>query len=198
MRFKIAAAVIAVASFSAFSLPARADTWQFDPSHTSVEFSIRHMMVSNVKGVFQKTRGTISANGTDPASVKIDATIDATSIDTHVAKRDNHLKSADFLDVEKFPTITFKSTKAEADGQGKWKVAGDLTLHGVTKPVVLEVDGPTPTIKDPMGNTRVGASATTTIKRSDFGIVWNAPLETGGLLIGDEVAVSIDIEAIKK
>jgi polyisoprenoid-binding protein YceI len=177
---------------------ARADTWQIDPAHTNVEFTVRHMMISNVKGQFQKTSGTVAVNGNDPASAKIDATIDASSIDTRVDKRDMHLKSPDFLDVAKFPTITFKSTKVEAAGPNKWKVTGDLTLHGVTKPVVLEVEGSGAPISDPMGNTRAGASATTTIKRSDFGLTWNKALEAGGVMVGDEVAISIDVEAIKK
>src|ERR1019366_9145379 len=177
---------------------AHADTWQIDSSHTSVEFTVRHMMISNVKGQFQKTTGTITANGNDPASAKIDVTIDASSVDTRVERRDAHLKSPDFLDVAKFPTITFKSTKVEADGPGKWKVTGDLTIHGVTKPVVLEVEGSGEPIHDPMGNTPAGASATTKIKRSDFGLTWNKALETGGVMVGDEVAISIDVEAIKQ
>ena len=119
---------------------AHADTWQIDPAHTNVEFTVRHMMISNVKGQFQKTAGTITANGNDAASAQIDATIDASSVDTRVERRDMHLKSPDFLDVAKYPTITFKSTKVEADGPNKWKVTGDLTLHGVTKPVVLDVE----------------------------------------------------------
>jgi polyisoprenoid-binding protein YceI len=189
------ALVIAVA----IALPAlaNADTWHIDPAHTNVEFTVRHMMISNIKGQFQKTSGTITVDGNDPASAKIDATIDASSIDTRVEKRDAHLKSPDFLDVAKYPTITFKSTKVEADGPNKWKVTGDLTLHGVTKPVVLEVESSGPPIKV-MGNTRAGASATTKIKRSDFGLTWNKVLESGGVMVGDEVAISIDVEAIKK
>jgi polyisoprenoid-binding protein YceI len=198
MKSWISKTAIAIALFFALPVLAHADTWQIDPAHTNVEFSVRHMMISNVKGQFQKTSGTIATSGTDPASAKIDATIDATSINTRVDKRDAHLKSPAFLDVDKFPTITFKSTKVEADGAGKWKVTGDLTLHGVTKPVVLEVEGTGKPITDPMGNTRAGASATTQIKRSDFGLTWNQPLETGGVMVGDEVAISIDIEAIKK
>jgi polyisoprenoid-binding protein YceI len=189
------ALVIAVA----IALPAlaNADTWHIDPAHTNVEFTVRHMMISNIKGQFQKTSGTITVDGNDPASAKIDATIDASSIDTRVEKRDAHLKSPDFLDVAKYPSITFKSTKVEADGPNKWKVTGDLTLHGVTKPVVLEVESSGPPIKV-MGNTRAGASATTKIKRSDFGLTWNKVLESGGVMVGDEVAISIDVEAIKK
>jgi polyisoprenoid-binding protein YceI len=184
----------------AIALPvvANADAWQIDPAHTNVEFTVRHMMISNVKGQFQKTSGTITVDDNTPASAKIDATIDASSIDTRVEKRDAHLKSPDFLDVAKYPTITFKSTRVEPAGPGKWKVTGDLTLHGVTKPVVLVVEQSGEPIHDPMGNTRAGAFATTKIKRSDFGLTWNKVLESGGVMVGDEVAISIDVEAIKK
>ncbi len=198
MKSWISKTAITIAVVVALPILAHADTWQIDPAHTNVEFTVRHMMISNVKGQFQKTSGTITANGNDAASAKIDATIDASSIDTRVEKRDGHLKSPDFLDVAKYPTITFKSSKVEADGPGKWKVTGDLTLHGVTKPVVLDVESNGAPIHDPMGNTRAGASATTKIKRSDFGLTWNKVLESGGVLVGDEVAISIDVEAIKK
>jgi polyisoprenoid-binding protein YceI len=197
MKSWISKSAIALAIVVALPVLARADSWKIDPAHTNVEFTVRHMMISNVKGQFQKTSGTIATNGSDPSSAKIDATIDATSIDTRVEKRDAHLKSPAFLDVDKFPTITFKSTKVEAAGPGKWKVTGDLTLHGITKPVVLEVEGSGPPIQV-MGNTRAGASATTKIKRSDFGLTWNQALEGGGVMVGDEVAISIDVEAIKK
>jgi len=188
-------ALVFVLSFSA---AARADTWNIDPAHTMVEFSVRHMMISNVKGQFEKVSGTITANGTDPNSVQINAVIDANSLNTRVAKRDAHLKSPAFLDVDKYPTITFKSTKAEPDGPGKWKVTGDLTMHGVTKPVVIEVEGPTAPIKDPYGKTRAGASATTSINRKDFGVVWNQPMESGGVLVGDEVSISMEVEAVQQ
>ena len=194
----ISKTTIAIVMLIALPVLAHADNWALDPAHTNVEFTVRHMMISNVKGQFQKTSGTVTVNGSDPTSAKIDATIDATSIDTRVDKRDAHLKSPAFLDVDKFPTITFKSNKVEADGPGKWKVKGDLTLHGVTKPVVLEVESTGTPITDPMGNTRAGASATTKISRKDFGLTWNQPLETGGVMVGDEVAISIDVEAIKK
>jgi polyisoprenoid-binding protein YceI len=198
MKSWISRTAIALALIVVVPVLSRADTWQIDPAHTNVEFSVRHMMISNVKGQFQKTSGTITVNGNDPTSAKIDATIDATSINTRVDKRDAHLKSPAFLDVDKYPTIAFKSTKVEAAGPGKWKMTGDLTLHGVTKPVVLEVEGTGTPITDPMGNTRAGASATTKISRKDFGLTWNQPLETGGVMVGDEVAISIDVEAIKK
>jgi polyisoprenoid-binding protein YceI len=198
MKSWITKSASAIALLVALPVLANADTWQIDPAHTNVEFSVRHMMISNVKGQFQKTSGTITINGNDPTSAKIDATIDATSITPRVDKRDAHLKSPAFLDVDKFPTITFKSTKVEGDGPGKWKVTGDLTLHGLTKPVVLEVESTGTPITDPMGDTRAGASATTKIDRKDFGLTWNQPLETGGVMVGDEVAISIDVEAIKK
>jgi polyisoprenoid-binding protein YceI len=198
MKRWVSKTAIAIAIAVALPVLAHADTWQIDPVHTSVEFTVRHMMISNVKGQFESTSGTITANGNDPASAKIDATIDASSIDTRVAGRDVHLKSADFLDVAKYPTITFKSTKVEATGPDKWKVTGDLTIHGVTKPVVLEVEGSGAPIHDPMGHTRAGASATTKIKRSDFGLMWNKALESGGVVVGDEVAILIDVEAIKR
>jgi polyisoprenoid-binding protein YceI len=198
MKSWSAKTVLALTVALAIPALAFADTWQIDPPHTNVEFTVRHMMISNVKGQFEKTSGTIKTDSNDPASAKIDATIDAASINTRVEKRDAHLKSAAFLDVDKFPTIRFKSTKVEAEGPNKWRVTGDLTLHGVTKPVVLEVEGSGVPISDPMGNTRAGASATTKISRKDFGLTWNQPLESGGVMVGDEVAISIDVEAIKK
>jgi polyisoprenoid-binding protein YceI len=198
MKSWISKTALAIAMLIALPVLAHADNWQIDPMHTNVEFTVRHMMISNVKGQFQKTSGTITVDGNDPTSAKIDATIDASSIDTRVERRDADLKSPEFLDVAKYPTITFKSTKVEADGAGKWKVTGDLTLHGVTKPVVLEVESSGTPIHDPMGNTRAGASATTSIKRSDFGLTYNKVLESGGVMVGDEVAISIDLEAIKK
>jgi polyisoprenoid-binding protein YceI len=198
MKLWVWKTAIAIAIVVALPALAHADTWQIDPAHTSVEFTVRHMMISNVKGQFENTSGTITANGNDAASAKIDASIDASSIDTRVDGRDAHLKSADFLDVAKYPAITFKSTKVEAEGPGKWKVTGNLTLHGVTNPVVLEVEATGVPIHDPMGNTRAGASATAKIKRSDFGLTWNKALESGGVVVGDEVAISIDVEAIKR
>jgi len=197
MKSWISKTAIAIAMLATLPVLAHADTWNIDPAHTNVEFSVRHMMISNVKGQFQKTSGTITTNGSDPASATIDATIDASSVDTRVERRDMHLKSPDFLDVAKYPTITFKSTKVEAAGPNKWKVTGDLTLHGVTKPVVLDVESSGPPV-NVMGNTRAGASATTQIKRSDFGLSWNKALEAGGVMVGDEVAITIDIEAVKK
>ena len=192
-RGSLALALLALVAAAA---AARAETWNIDPAHTTVEFSVRHMMISNVKGQFEKLSGTIAANGNDPNSVQISAVIDAASLNTRVEKRDAHLKSPAFLDVDKYPTITFKSTMLEPNGSNKWKVTGDLTLHGVTKPVVLEVETTAP-IKDPSGKTRAGASATTKIDRKDFGVTWNKPMETGGVLVGDDVSIAIEVEAVQ-
>ena len=179
----------------AFSAPVLAATWQIDPAHSNVSFSVRHMMVSNVRGEFTKVSGTVEGDEKTPAQAVITATIDATSINTREAKRDDHLKSPDFLDVAKYPTIIFKSKKIEPSGSGQFKVTGDLTLHGVTKEVVLDVSDVTAPIKDPMGKTRAGAQATTKIDRKDFGINWSKVIDGGGLMVGDEVAISVDVEA---
>ena len=183
----------------ALALPAfaQAATWTLDPAHTSVQFSVRHLMVSTVRGAFGKVTGSVEADEKDLARSKIQATIDAASIDTRVEKRDAHLKSPDFLDVARYPTITFVSKRIEQADPGHFKVTGDLTLHGVTREVSLDVEGPTPEIKDPRGNTRAGAQATTKINRKDFGVVWNQVLETGGVAVGDEVTITIDVEATK-
>ena len=173
-------------------------TWELDGAHSNVQFSVRHMMVTNVRGRFATVTGTAEADEADLTRSKITATIDTASIDTGNAKRDEHLRNADFLDVAKFPKMTFTSTKIEKAGEGRWKVTGDLSLHGVTKAVVLDVEGPTPEVKDPWGNTKVGASATAKINRKDFGIEWNKALESGGLLVGEEVSITIDAEAQKK
>jgi polyisoprenoid-binding protein YceI len=190
--------LIALALMLATPLAASADTWQIDPVHSTIGFTVRHMTISSVKGQFDKFAGTITADGTDPASASIDATIDTSSIDTRSADRDADLKGANFLDVAKYPTMTFKSKKIEAAGPGKFNVIGDLTLHGVTKEVTLAVEVPGDPIKDPWGNTRAGASATTTISRKDFGLVWNKMIEAGGAVVGDAVSVEINLEAVKK
>jgi len=179
-------------------VPGWTATWEADPAHSQVGFAIRHMMISTVRGQFRTFTATATGDPTAPAKATIEATIDAASIDTGNEKRDAHLKTADFLDVEKFPTITFKSKKIEAGSAGHTKVTGDLTLHGMTKEVVLDVEGPTPVIKDPMGNTKAGAHATTKINRKDFGIVWNKSMDGGGLMVGDDIDITIDVEAVKK
>jgi len=184
----------------ALGLPslARAATWTLDPAHTSVQFSVRHLMVSTVRGAFGKLTGTVQVDEKDLTRSKIQATIDAASIDTRIEKRDAHLKSPDFLDVAKYPTITFVSKKIEQGDPGHFKVTGDLTLHGVTREVSLDVEGPTPEIKDPSGKVRAGAQATTKINRKDFGVTWNLALEAGGVAVSDEVTITIDVEATKE
>ncbi len=172
-------------------------TYKIDPAHSSAHFVVRHMMITNVRGSFSNIQGTIVWDAANPGQSTIEAVIDATTIQTQEAPRDAHLKSADFLDVEKYPTITFKSTKVESTGDDELKVTGDLTIHGATKSVALKVEGPTAEGKDPWGNARIGASATTKIKRSEFGLTWNAALETGGILVGDDLKIELEVSLIK-
>ena len=189
----------AAAVMLATVVPVRAQsTWEIDPAHTSIGFTIRHMMVSNVRGHFGKFSGTVKANEKDLTESTVEATIDVASIDTGNAKRDDHLRSPDFFDVAKHPTITFKSRKITPAGDKKWKVTGDLTMHGVTKEVTLDVEGPTDQVKDPQGNVRAGATATTKLSRNDFGISWSKALDGGGLVVGDQVSVTIEVEGVKK
>lgn len=171
-------------------------TYAIDPAHSAVHFSVRHMMLSNVRGEFTKVSGTVKVDSDNPANSSIDATIDTTSINTRDSQRDTHLKSADFLDVEHFPTISFRSRQIQLQQDGA-KVTGDLTIHGITREITLDVEGPTSEIKDPWGKQRVGASATTKLSRKDFGLIWNAALETGGVMVGDEVKITIDVEAVR-
>ena len=171
--------------------------WVIDASHSNASFTVKHLMITNVRGEFQKLEGTVSYDPAAPEATTIDATIEVASINTRDEKRDGHLKSADFLDAEKFPTITFKSKAVKAKGE-ELSVTGDLTIRGVTKEVVLEVEGPSAPTADPWGNSRVGATATTKIKRDDFGMVWNAALEAGGVLVGNDVKITIDVSLIKQ
>jgi polyisoprenoid-binding protein YceI len=171
-------------------------TWNIDPAHAVAEFKVKHMMISNVKGHFAKVSGTLTLDESALSNSHVEASIEAASIETRDPQRDAHLKSADFFDVEKFPTLSFKSTRVTAR-DGELAVEGDLTIHGVTRNVVFSVEGPTPAVKDPWGNTRVAISATTKINRKDFGLVWNAALETGGILVGDEVTITLEIEFVK-
>jgi polyisoprenoid-binding protein YceI len=168
------------------------ETWQLDPPHSSAQFSVRHLGVSTVRGAFTKVSGTVKYDPSDVTKSSIQTTIDATSVDTRVEMRDNDLRSPNYLDVKKYPTITFQSKKVEALGAGKLKVTGDLTIHGVTKEVVLDVDGPSAPIKDPWGNQRMGASATTKINRMDFGVA-GAPG-----MVGDDISITLDLEMTKQ
>jgi polyisoprenoid-binding protein YceI len=173
-------------------------TWQIDSSHSSAQFSVRHLMITNVRGEFTNVSGTLEFDPAAPATAKLSATIDANTINTREAKRDEHLKSADFFDVEKFPQISFKSTSIAPSSAGHLELRGDLTIHGVTKPVTLAVEGPTREEKDPWGNTRIGASASGTLDRRDFGLVWNAAMESGGVLVGHDVKLTLDVSLIRK
>jgi polyisoprenoid-binding protein YceI len=172
-------------------------TWNIDPAHSVAEFKVKHMMISNVKGQFTGVSGTLTLDPSDVTRSIVDATIDAASINTREPQRDAHLKSADFFDVEKFPTLSFKSAEVEKRAEGELVVTGELTIHGVTRTVVFDVEGPTAPGKDPWGNTRIGLSATTKINRKDYGLTWNAALETGGILVGDDVTITLDVQFVK-
>lgn len=173
-------------------------TYAIDPEHSNIQFKVRHLMVSNVKGVFGKVQGIIDIDDKDITKSKVKVTIDTESINTGVAKRDEHLRSADFFDVSRYPTMTYVSKKVMKSGEGMLKVVGDFTLHGITREVVLDVEGPTNETRDPWGKMRRGASAVTTINRKDFGLAWNKALETGGVVVGDEVIINLEVEMIKE
>ena len=172
-------------------------TWTIDPTHSSVEFSVRHLMISTVKGRFADVQGTVVLDEANPAASSADITIQVASIDTREPQRDAHLKSADFFDVEQYPTLTFRSTGVRNQTKDGLTLLGDLSLHGVTREVALDVtrEG---RVRDPWGNERAGYSATTKIKRSDFGLTWNQLLETGGLAVSDDVKISLDVQLVLK
>ena len=172
-------------------------TWNIDPVHSTAQFKVKHMMISNVKGEFKDITGKLELSETDITKSQVEASVDAATINTREVQRDAHLKSADFLDVEKFPGLTFKSTRVSKTSVDELAVEGDLSIHGITRNVVFQVEGPSAPIKDPWGNTRLGISATTRINRKDFGLVWNSTLETGGFLVGDEVTITVDVEFVK-
>lgn len=192
--------IASIAAIVALTLPvvASASTWNIDPEHSNVGFKVRHVMVSNVKGSFEKHSGTLQLDDKDITKSRVAVTIDTNSINTNVHKRDEHLRSADFFDVAKYPTMTFVSKKVAKAGKNGLEVTGDLNLHGVTKEVVLLVEELSKESKDPWGNIRRGATAATKINRKDFGLVWNAALETGGVTVGEEVTITLEIEMIKK
>jgi len=188
-------AVIITLAVPAFSF---ASVWSIDPDHSSVTFKVRHMMVSNVKGEFTSFSGSADIDDEDIKKMKVEVAIDPASLGTGVEKRDEHLKGPDFLDVAKYPAMAFVSKQVVQVGDDKLRVYGDLTMHGVTKEVVLNVEGPTKQIKDPRGNLRRGVSAVTQIDRKDFGMTWNAQMDNGGVVVGDEVIISLEIELLKK
>ena len=172
-------------------------TWNIDPVHSAAQFKVKHMMISNVKGEFTSVKGSLDFDEQNIETSRVQAEIDASTINTREPQRDAHLKSTDFFDVEKFPTLSFRSTKVSRNGDGELAVAGELTIHGITRPVTFVVEGPSEATKDPWGNTRIGLSATTKINRKDFGLTWNAALETGGILVGEEVTITLDVQFVK-
>jgi polyisoprenoid-binding protein YceI len=190
--------VVAVGLAVAIPAFAGASTWEIDSAHSSAEFAVRHLMVSTVRGTLGKITGTLNLDEQDITKSAVEATVDATTIDTREPKRDAHLKSADFFDAATFPTITFKSKKVTVAGDRKYQVTGDLTMHGVTKEVVLDVEGSPVGLKDPMGNLKLGGAAHTKLNRKDFGINWSKSLDGGGVVVSDEVDVTIDLELVKQ
>jgi polyisoprenoid-binding protein YceI len=194
------AATLVIAGLASLPLPAfgQAATWTIDPGHSSAQFSVRHMVVANVRGEFDGPTGTVTFDPADLKTLKVDVSFDTKSVNTRNADRDKDLRSDLFFDVAKYPRMTFKSKRSEPSAAGHLKLIGDLTIKGVTKEVTLDVEGPTPEIKDIWGERRVGASATTTIDRRQFGLVYNRMLEGGGAVVGDTVSVTIDIEMTRK
>src|SRR6516225_5714462 len=176
--FRLAAVFLATSLSLVFSATAQTSTWNIDPAHSSAQFTVRHLGISNVRGAFSKVTGTVVLNEKDITGSEVSAVIDAGSVDTRVPDRDKDIRSANFLDVEKYPTLEFKSKRILNNG-GKLQLIGDLTLHGTTREVTLDVEGPTPELNDPWGNVRRGFSASTTINRKEFGVVWSNTLKTG-------------------
>jgi polyisoprenoid-binding protein YceI len=172
--------------------------WQIDPAHSAAHFSVRHLMISNVRGEFSKLSGTVVIDPADVTRSTVEVSMETSSINTREPQRDEHLRSADFFHVENHPTITFRSTRIAPAGPDHFKITGDLTIRGVTKEVTFDAEGPTPAIKDPWGNVREGITATAKINRKDFGLVWNAALDGGGVVVGDEVSVTIEAELLQK
>lgn len=200
MRPLLRALILVPAAILAAAAPGAAQpaTWEIDPVHSTATFAVRHMMVTTVRGTFRNLAGTVQFDGKDVGTIVAQATIDVASIDTRDPKRDDHLRSADFFDAARFPTITFASRRVEPRGAGRFALVGDLTIKGVTREVTLDVEGPTPEIKDPGGNIRIGASATTRIDRQAFGVSWNRALDAGGVVVGDEVAITLDLSLVRK
>jgi polyisoprenoid-binding protein YceI len=185
---------------AALSLPAAAatSTWQIDPAHSAAQFAVKHLAISTVRGAFTSVKGTVQFDDKDITKSSVEVTIDVNSVDTRQPDRDKDLRSDHFFDAEHFPAITFKSKRVEQVSPGKLKITGDLTIHGITKEVVLDVDGPTAPVKDPWGNQRMAINATTKINRQDFGVKWNATMDNGGVVVGDEVTITIDAEMTPK
>jgi len=198
MKVSVPRIVIAAGLVGLLSLPALAGTttWQIDPKHSSAQFAVTHLMISTVRGEFHQINGTVVVDDADVSKSYVNVTIDATTVDTREPDRDKHLMSPDFFDVAKYPSMTFKSTKVESKLPDKLKVTGDLTIRGVTKQVVLDVTAPKPPIKDPWGLQRTAVSGSTKINRQDFGVAWNKSLDAGGVVVGDDVNITLDVELV--
>lgn len=183
---------------TATASPATITTWNIDPAHSAAEFKVKHMMISNVKGTFGGLKGSLTLNQDNPNLSSVSASIDVNTISTCDAQRDGHLKSSDFFDAAKFPEMTFHSASVKKVSDGEYQVTGNLTIHGVSRQVTFAVEGPGAPAKDPWGNTRIGLSATAKINRKDYGLTWNSALETGGVLLGEEVTLTLDVQFIQQ
>lgn len=183
---------------TAVSQSTKPTEWQLDPAHSAAHFSVRHLMISNVRGEFSKLSGKVILDPADSTRSSVEVSLDATSVNTREPQRDEHLRSADFFDVANHPTMMFRSKQILPAGTGHYKLTGDLTIRGVTKEVTFDVEGPTPPMKDPWGNVRAGVEATAKINRKEFGLVWNALIEGGGFMVGDEVSITVEAELIQK
>jgi len=196
-RFRFSVFLVALTLFLGLFSAAQTSTWTIDPQHSTAQFTVRHLAISNVTGNFTSVTGTVDLNEKDITQSRVSAVIDVSSVDTRVPDRDKDLRSPNFFDIEKYPTIEFKSKRILNTG-GKLQVIGDLTMHGTTREVTLDVDGPTPELNDPWGNVRRGFSASTTLNRKDFGLTYNHALKTGEAVVSDNVKIQIDLELIKK
>jgi polyisoprenoid-binding protein YceI len=194
--FSKAAIIAGLAASIALPASAGTTTYQIDPRHSSAGFGVTHLMISTVRGEFHGVTGTVVVDDSDISKSTVNVSIDATSLDTREPDRDKHLKSEAFFDVAKYPTITFQSTKVERNNDGSLKITGDLTIRGITKTAVLTTTVPKSPIKDPWGLQRTAASASTRINRQDFGVAWNQKLDSGGVVVGDDVTITLDVEMI--
>lgn len=199
MRKKRIAAILALEMAAIFVpvLRAQTVTWRIDPLHSSAQFSVRHMMISTVRGQFGGVRGTVLYDPKNPAAASVEATIDCSTVNSGEPKRDSDLKTAEFFDVKRYPVMKYKSKRVEVSGPGKLKITGDLTINAITLQVILDVDGPTAPIKDTLGREKIGVSGAAKISRKEFGILYNPIMETGGVAVSDEVAINLEIELIK-
>jgi polyisoprenoid-binding protein YceI len=188
---------MSIATITLAAGAAQAEDWKLDTSHTDVSFKVRHLAISNVRGTFKKVTGNLDFDAKNPTKASVEILVDLSTVDTDEPKRDDHLRSPDFFDVSKYPEMKFVSKKVKKAGKGKLAVTGDLTLHGVTKEIVLDVEGPTQQIKDPWGNYRRGFTATAKLDRRDFGLTWSKTLETGGLVVGNDIYITIEAEFMR-